>query len=94
MRTGTQASRLSLAVSERPRWSWASPFAALARLWGRRLPVWASGSWQLFLSTVRVSRTAARAAGSPSACAWRVREHAPPGAPGPPGGAKPGFEVG
>lgn len=32
---------------------------------GRRLPVWASGPGRLFLSTVRVFRTAARAAGHP-----------------------------
>lgn len=36
------------------------------------------GSDRLFLSGVRVSRTAARAAGSPSACASRVREPSPP----------------
>lgn len=66
----------------------------LARRWEGD-PVWASGSWQIIpVHCQSVYRTAARAAGSPSACAWRVREHAHSGAPGPPGGAKPGFETG
>lgn len=48
----------------------------------------------LFLSSVSESRTTSPAVGSPSARARRVRTHLLPRAPGPPGGATPGFAVG
>lgn len=48
----------------------------------------------LFLSRVSESRTASPAVGSPSNRARRVRTHLLSRAPGPPGGATPGFAVG
>lgn len=92
-RTGTQASKLLSFGSFR-----AAPVGLGFFLRRPSTSLGGGGSWPgplgpdgLFLSSVTVSGTAARAAGSPSACASRVRAPSLLGAPGPPGGAKPGF---
>lgn len=86
--SGTQASSYSLffpAVPEALDFSFRHPGALLKRHLGLWVLI-------LFSSYLRRSRTALRAAVSPSPCSLRVRAHSPLEVPGPPGGAKPGFK--
>lgn len=86
--SGTQASSYSLIFPAAPEaldFSFRHPGVLLKR----HLSLWVL---ILFLSYLRRSRTALRAAGSPSPCALRVRAHSSIEVPGPPEGAKPGFK--